>query len=920
MAMPSDPNDNQLRRYFDGGGAALRVVKNALDGARVVRIATAYFEPSGYQVLRETLRGKEVRLLLGRPDTGADKIREVIDEFFSALAGGRVEERTRAMEELCAALERGLFQVSVSTGEGSRPSTLGPRYLHHHAKVYMADRKSAVVGSSNFTFNGLVTSREAGISLTDPDDVRYFVERFDLYYKKAVPVAEELLDRLRLWLLVYRPFDIYMRSLIELYGLPSEAARGRLPELAGYQRPVVSRIIRNFEDYGGCMLVASTGLGKTIMAAHAVAYLRMKGQIDSAIVLCPAGLKSMWGRTMRAARISSAEFSYYIISIDDWKKYKDIGILEYELRHADEKTVIILDESHHLRNADKSGELRMRNRRIVDSVSRSARVLLMTATPYSRKVDDINDQLMLLPHFQKEEGLLGMEAAIPWSVDSPGSLSEIPPGVVLTAPSVVKYFSSRDGDGNRFVLFSGNQRRFFPRRMHIRNINYSNPADDLLLALLKSGLLNRRTASYGEDEALLFDDAPNGVRNPLFEAHIVHQFCSSLREVDTLLGKMQEEGGFSTLRFASQAELSEYVHAARCDLHPLIAGGPGPCEDPKIRELIGILRSFEGEKAVIFCHYRETARYVADCLRRYAPHRAVETTVERKPDEIEQILRRFAPEANTIDIYSDEETPMTESEPIDVLVATGAMSEGFNFQDARLLINFDLPWTVLVLAQRMGRILRPWHEPRDVYIYNLIPSTMSNESIGHALNWRERLYARNREFSSFADIPVMVEQGSEFEMVELARSVSRFGDAELELDEVFDFIERADRLRTSAFIDDLAALSPGDLEILRGLPAGIRSAKKAPVKSTALYALFAYRDRVYPALFGPGGDVLMDNDRMDEIMNLIRSTTDEEACRAPEDPDGMDLWLARSRNTWAAARKVMPEDIEVLCWMALVPG
>ena len=48
MAMPSDPNDNQLRRYFDGGGAALRVVKNALDGARVVRIAIAYFEFFGY--------------------------------------------------------------------------------------------------------------------------------------------------------------------------------------------------------------------------------------------------------------------------------------------------------------------------------------------------------------------------------------------------------------------------------------------------------------------------------------------------------------------------------------------------------------------------------------------------------------------------------------------------------------------------------------------------------------------------------------------------------------------------------------------------------------------------------------------------------------------------------------------------------
>ncbi len=918
--MSSDTVNNQYGRYFDGSGAALRVVKGALEGARAVRVATAYFEPSGYQVLRETLRGKEVRLLLGRPDTGADKIREVIDEFFSALAGGPVEERTRAMEELCAALERGLFQVSVSAGDGERPTTIGPRYLHHHAKLYIADRRRAVVGSSNFTFNGLVMSREAGITVTDPGDVRYFVERFDFYYKKAVPVAEELLERLRKWLLVYRPFDIYMRSLIELYGLPSDAARGRLPELAGYQRPVVSRIIRNFEEYGGCMLVASTGLGKTIMAAHAVAYLRMKGDIDSAIVLCPAGLKSMWARTMRAARVSSAEFSYYIISIDDWKKYKNIGILEYELRHADERTVIILDESHHLRNADKSGELRKRNRRIIDSVSRSARVLLMTATPYSRKVDDINDQLMILPHGQKEEGLLGMETALPWRVETPGNLSEIPPGVVLTAPSVVKFFSSQDEDGNRYVLFSGNQRRFFPRRMHIRNVNYDNPVDNLLLELLNSGLLNRRTAVYDDDEVLLFDDTSNGVRNPLFEAHIVHQFCSSLREVDSLLGKMQEEGGFSTLRFAAQDELSEYVHARRCDLRPVIAGGPGPCEDPKINALLEILGSFEDEKAVIFCHYRETARYVADCVKRYAPGRTVETTVEKKPDDIERILKRFAPEANSIDIYSEEEDRIEENGAIDVLVATGAMSEGFNFQDAPLLVNFDLPWTVLVLAQRMGRILRPWHEPRDVYIYNLIPSTMSDDRISHALNWKERLYARNREFSSFADIPVMVEQGTEFEMIELARSVGRFGDAELELDEVFQFIEKADLLRTSAFIDDLAALSPGELEALRGLPAGIRSCKKASVKTPGLYVLFSYRNRAYPALFGQKGDILMDNDRMDEIMNLISSTADEETYRASMDPDEMDRWLARSRNTWAAERKVMPDDIAILCWMALLPG
>jgi superfamily II DNA/RNA helicase len=73
--------------------------------------------------------------------------------------------------------------------------------------------------------------------------------------------------------------------------------------------------------------------------------------------------------------------------------------------------------------------------------------------------------------------------------------------------------------------------------------------------------------------------------------------------------------------------------------------------------------------------------------------------------------------ANTIDLDGEEE--IKSEDEIDVLVATGAMSEGFNFQDAPVLINFDLPWTVLVLAQRMGRILRPWHEPREIVVYNL---------------------------------------------------------------------------------------------------------------------------------------------------------------------------------------------------------
>lgn len=55
-----------INRFFGGDSLALRCVKGVIQDASVVRIATAYFEPTGYFLFQETLRNKEVCLLLGR--------------------------------------------------------------------------------------------------------------------------------------------------------------------------------------------------------------------------------------------------------------------------------------------------------------------------------------------------------------------------------------------------------------------------------------------------------------------------------------------------------------------------------------------------------------------------------------------------------------------------------------------------------------------------------------------------------------------------------------------------------------------------------------------------------------------------------------------------------------------------------------
>lgn len=907
-----------MLRFFSAGGAALKTVSAALENASVARIATAYFEPTGWQCLKDVLKGKEVRLLLGRPDTGEDKITDVIDEFFHALNSGEFEDRSGVIEELRDAISKGLFLVNVSS-EDYTQTTLEPKYIYHHAKLYIADKTQAVVTSANFTRHGLVTSREAGITITDSDDVGYFVTRFDYYFDKGVPVASLLLARIDEWLKIYRPYDIYMLALITLYGLPSDEKPGKLPPLAGYQRPVVSRIIRNIEDYGGAMLVASTGLGKTIMAGHIVAHLRSQNIIDSAIVLCPSGLKAMWGRTMRAARVSSVEFSYYIMSVDDWKRVRDVTILEREIKNADKNTIIILDESHHLRNSDDGDDYRLRHKRIMKMVSKEAKILMMTATPYSKNVEDINSQLMLLPGCSTSQSLFGEQKNECWRVQTPSGLSELECGVVLTAPSVVKHFSSIDSDGNRFVIFAGNEKRFFPKRIVINNIKYNNPVDENLVELLKSNLLYVREKQPDELQNTLFNDSVSGVRQPLFEAHVVHRFCSSIAEADAVLEKMEDDEGFERLRFERYEELGLKAKKARVGLEKYLDINNSRYEDQKINAVIDIIKRYENEKVVIFCVYKATADYIVKSVEKVLPGIRIKSTVDKNADELESIIQSFAPVANSIDLDDSDVEEQTNSNENDIkiLVATTAMSEGFNFQDASIMINFDLPWTVLVLAQRMGRILRPWKTPRDVYIFTLIPSTMEHPDINHAMNWNRRLHQRNRDFSSFSEIPVIVEKSKEFEMFDLAKTMNQFDKVEMDLDQVYKFIENADNLHTSSFIDDLAALQDDDLKYFKKLPDGIKSYKNTILDFTSIFVLLRFKNRYFPAIFTDQGEFYMDHDKIDDIMKIIRSTKDEGHSLNLMDSYKFDKQCNKIIKKWSSEKAVNSDDVSIRCVMVL---
>ncbi len=896
-----------IQRFFGADSLALHCVQQVISDATIVRIATAYFEPTGYYLLKDVLRNKEIKLLLGRSEGTEEKIEQIVEQFIEDLAGADIEDKTNFVMELRDALKQQKFFINL--GEGKIPSytTLQPRYLYQHAKLYIADTSRVLVTSANLTYHGLVLSREAGLVTENQEDVSYFVQKFDEYFELSQPIAEELLQKLEEWLELYPPYIIYIRSLVLLYSLVEEDLPGKLPKLTTYQKPIVSRLVRTIDEHNGAMLVASTGLGKTVMAAHIAAYLRMENKITDALVLCPAGLKNMWRRILRAARISSEEFSYYILSVDDIKKSMDVAHLLSELANVNDQTIIILDESHHMRNIGSTSNIRLSHNRILEAVNqKKAKILLMTATPYSTGIDDINAQLMLLPPNINDSLYPSLVTQSPWRVNRAEELSDISPVAVLTSPTVVKYYSQVDEYGNRYVLFSNNEKRYFPQKLHFQNVEYSNQCDEILKELLQNNLLYRKNLEEGR---LLFNN-DDGIRDPLWEAQIVHQGCSSIKQMDELLNKLSYEGGFEKIRFQNQEALSEFCLKKRMLLKSVMGK-----DDIKIQKLAAIVEQFIAEKIVIFCHYRETARYVKDSLKEIFPKIIIETTVDVDASRVEAIVQRFAPQANKINYTDNNEGELNNQ--IQILVATGAMSEGFNFQDARILINFDMPWTVLTLAQRMGRILRPWPMPRDVYIFNFIPSTMEDDALYHALRWKDRLIMRNNEVRSIAEIPVLVEKGSEFEMIQLARSIALFGDHDLNLDDVLQFIETADGLHTSGFIDDIAKLTDADKRKVMQLPMGIRSVKKSHLKEEkVLYILFKCKNRYYPVLFNYKGSIIYDSDRMDDIMKIIRSSIEEEVDTLL--PDDSDMWMMRAKKEWVIAHNFNSFDVMIDCAMVLI--
>jgi hypothetical protein len=289
--------------------------------------------------------------------------------------------------------------------------------------------------------------------------------------------------------------------------------------------------------------------------------------------------------------------------------------------------------------------------------------------------------------------------------------------------------------------------RYTPSKYRLDSGGMVDQTELALVGLLRSGLLKRM-----ESSAMAFAKTTKKMADACgaFVKGLENGFVLKAEEIEELLQTDNDEAleelfkdvgadpivGYDVvaLRAAVEADQELLADYARR------AGAVTKEHDPKLRalvpELLEILRQANEEsltpqekcdkrKVIVFSYFADTAKWIADYLsdalaedHRLADYRYRMTCVRGDEGYMgvnrEQAVFGFAP-------ISSEAPPGSDEDRFDILVTTDVLAEGVNLQQARHIINYDLPWNPMRLVQRHGRVDRIGSPHRDVYLRCFFP-------------------------------------------------------------------------------------------------------------------------------------------------------------------------------------------------------
>nr|WP_258560600.1 C-terminal helicase domain-containing protein [Cylindrospermopsis raciborskii] len=370
----------------------------------------------------------------------------------------------------------------------------------------------------------------------------------------------------------------------------------------------------------------------------------------------------------------------------------------------------------------------------------------------------------------------------------------------------------------------------------------------------------------------------------------------------------------------------------------------------------------DNQKVAIFTVYTDTAKYLFDQLQaRGFDKIAIASGTDSYSNDSKQkqtmqaILERFAPYTNLfcekewafsskksgLEAFAEwkkwivdhhAETNHKLNNPIDILIATDALSEGQNLQDADMVINYDIHWNPVRIIQRMGRIDRLGSPNQDIFGINFWPSDNINSYLKLQGRIEQRMVAMRLAGSEvdhqFSDSFAKMVHDEEFDQ--------KMNDLMMQQMEVtWDDIEVSsqglgfDSLSLERYRQDLLAEFNRDKEKYRQMPKGVYTGFTAEQKSSVYYdlndgiiALLGYpakpvkkldhQYQVFDLIYiDKSGKLILKNQK--EVLDLLTLYKDNERFV----PDAIDRGesvevtnLVNALKNWLTSQAVQEEEME----------
>ena len=169
-------------------------------------------------------------------------------------------------------------------------------------------------------------------------------------------------------------------------------------------------------------------------------------------------------------------------------------------------------------------------------------------------------------------------------------------------------------------------------------------------------------------------------------------------------------------------------------LHILQDHGPwDPDKDTKLKALYKLVTGkHKKDKVLVFSQFADTVRYLETQFENKGM--AAMAGVTGDTSDPYQLAWRFSP-------LSNGKSDILPGQGLRVLISTDMLSEGQNLQDCSVVVNYDLPWTIIRLIQRAGRVDRIGQTASRVFCYSFLPA----DGVERIIRLRDRVAMRLKE-------------------------------------------------------------------------------------------------------------------------------------------------------------------------------